>query len=103
MREKIMTLTVCITLVYWLGGLAGCATSPRDAQNEDMLKEDKSIFDTSPPAGGGNQFQTQSHQSNSCWRFTHNRINVCAKNLHCGIVQEKEFNFETNFKKQTTN
>ncbi len=61
MREKIMTLTVCITLVYWLGGLAGCATSPRDAQNEDMLKEDKSIFDTSPPAGGGNQFQTQSH------------------------------------------
>ena len=55
MREKIMTLTVCITLVYWLGGLAGCATSPRDAQNEDMLKEDKSIFDTSPPAGGGNQ------------------------------------------------
>ncbi len=61
MREKIMTLTVCITLVYWLGGLAGCATSPRDAQNEEMLKEDKSIFDVTPPDAGGNQFQTQSH------------------------------------------
>jgi hypothetical protein len=59
MREKIITLTVCITLVYWLGGLMGCATSPRDAQNEDMLKEDKSIFDVTPPDGGGNQFQTQ--------------------------------------------
>lgn len=59
MRTKIAYLSVCITLVYWLGGMVGCATSPHDAQNEDMLKEDKSIFDTSPPSEGGNQFQSQ--------------------------------------------
>lgn len=61
MRNKIAVLSVCITLVYWMGGLTGCATSPQDAQNEDMLKEDKSIFDVSPPAEGGNQFQTRAN------------------------------------------
>ena len=61
MRNKIATLTVCITLVYWLGGLTGCATSPQDAQNEEMLKEDKSIFDVSPPGEGGNQFKTRAY------------------------------------------
>lgn len=59
MRTKIVYLTVCVTLVYWLGGLVGCATSPRDAQNEDMLKEDRPLLDTTPPDDGGNQFQSQ--------------------------------------------
>lgn len=59
MRNKIAILSVCITLVYWLGGLTGCATSPQDAQNEEMLKEDKPLLDPTPPGVGGNQFQTR--------------------------------------------
>ena len=49
MRNKTAYLSICITLVYWLGGMVGCATSPGDARNEEMLKEDRSIFDTTPP------------------------------------------------------
>ena len=62
MRTKIAYLSICITLVYWLGGMVGCATSPRDAQNEDMLHEDRPLLDTSPPGDGGNQFQTHNGQ-----------------------------------------
>ncbi|MBL4699705.1 MAG: hypothetical protein JKX85_00465 [Phycisphaeraceae bacterium] len=49
MRNKTAYLSICITLVYWLGGMVGCATSPSEARNEEMLKEDRSIFDTTPP------------------------------------------------------
>ena len=50
MRNRIVYLSVCITLVYWLGGMMGCATSPGDARNEEMLNEDHSIFDTRLPS-----------------------------------------------------
>lgn len=77
MRNKTAYLSICITLVYWLGGMMGCATSPRDAQNEDMLHEDRPLLDTSPPSDGGNQFQTHNaHQVNVAWASIQNSSTV---------------------------
>ncbi len=54
MRSKIVWLSFCITMVYWLGGVMGCATSSHDTENYRILNEEKDIFNPSLPGNGIN-------------------------------------------------